>query len=210
MIWYWLFIKEKTNQYIVLSDNELNLEGRWMLEDDNYELISDCQRSRKAAQQYAEQHYGAKKLKFRTKPVNFKEACNFVNLHHRHHVSPQGHKFSVALFDGDIVIGIIIAGRPVSRFQDDGYTLEITRCCVKSVYKNSISRLYAATCRIAKEFGFKRVITYTLTKELGTSMLASNFLLGKKSSGGSWNSKTRKRIDKHPLGTKYLWTKQIV
>lgn len=26
-MWYWLFIKEKTNQFIVLSDDELNMKG---------------------------------------------------------------------------------------------------------------------------------------------------------------------------------------
>lgn len=179
------------------------------MRNDNYELISDCQRSRKEAEEYAKEWYGATKLKLETRPITLKEASFFVNNHHRHHIAPQGHKFSIALFDGDLVVGVVIAGRPVSRYQDDGVTLEVTRCCVKEVYKNGVSKLYAAAYRAAQAMGYKRVITYTLTKESGVSMKASNFQLTKVSDGGSWNSEARKRVDKHPTGAKYLWTKQV-
>ncbi|WP_218008520.1 XF1762 family protein [Sutcliffiella cohnii] len=208
-MWYWLFIKDKTNQFIVLSDSELKEDGRWILEDDNYELINDGLRSRKEAEFYAKKWYGATKLKLETRPITLKEAGSFVNQYHRHHTSPQGHKFSIAIYDGDLIVGVIIAGRPVARLQDDGVTLEITRCCVKEVYKNGVSKLYAAVCRVAQAMGYKKVITYTLTEETGISMKASNFQLTKVSNGGSWNSKSRKRIDKHPTGTKFLWTKKI-
>ncbi|MBL4952067.1 hypothetical protein JK635_07570 [Neobacillus sp. YIM B02564] len=208
-MWYWLFIKEKTNQFIILSDNQLHDEGRWILGDDRYELVWDSARSINEAEQYAKERYGATKLKLETRPITLKEACSFVNKHHRHHISPQGHKFSIALFDGELVVGVIIAGRPVSRYQDDGLTLEVTRCCVKEVYKNGVSKLYAAACRVAQAMGYKRVITYTLTIENGSSMRASNFKLERINKGGSWNSRSRVRKDKHPTGTKYLWVREV-
>lgn len=95
-MWYWLFIKEKTRKFIVLSDDELSLEGRWMLENDGYELISDCHRSRKEGEMYAVQYYGASKLRLQIRPISFKDASQFINRYHRHHVSPQRHKFSIA------------------------------------------------------------------------------------------------------------------
>ncbi|WP_127059416.1 XF1762 family protein [Bacillus subtilis] len=140
-MWYWLFIKEKTNRYLVLADDQVTSKTRWILYQDNYELISDCKRSRKEAELYAEIYYGAKKLKLETRPITLKDACQFVDQNHRHHIGPQGHKFSIGLYDGDIIIGVIIAGRPVSRHQDNGITLEVTRCCVKEAYKNGISKL---------------------------------------------------------------------
>ncbi|WP_346773377.1 XF1762 family protein [Bacillus sp. FJAT-42376] len=52
----------------------------------------------------------------------------FKTLFHRHHTALAGHKLSIAITDGDIVVGVVMAGRPVSRYQDDGFTLEVTRC----------------------------------------------------------------------------------
>ncbi|WP_197414477.1 XF1762 family protein [Bacillus sp. FJAT-29937] len=208
-MWYWLFIKEKTNQFIVLSDEQLDQENRWILIRDDYELISDSFRSVKDAEEYAKTWYRATKLKLETMPVTLKSAGEFVNQHHRHHKSPQGHKFSVALSDGDLMVGVVIAGRPVSRHHDDGYTLEITRCCVKEIYKNGISKLYSSVCQIAKAMGYKKVITYTLVEEPGNSLRASGFNLERVSNGGSWDSLARKRIDKHPTGKKNLWLRKI-
>ncbi|MFB7304420.1 hypothetical protein [Heyndrickxia sporothermodurans] len=59
-MWYWLFIKEKTNQYIVLSDDQIQDEGRWILENDHYELIWDSAKSSRKLNdmlmKYMEQH----------------------------------------------------------------------------------------------------------------------------------------------------------
>ncbi|MFD2578814.1 XF1762 family protein [Novosphingobium colocasiae] len=63
-------------------------------------------------------------------PISFRDATAFVDLHHRHHRAPQGHKFSLAVVEDNRIIGVAIVGRPVSRYQDDGRTLEITRLCV--------------------------------------------------------------------------------
>ncbi|MEQ2527604.1 hypothetical protein WMO40_12910 [Bacillaceae bacterium CLA-AA-H227] len=93
-MWYWLFIN-KANSFIVLSDEQLREEGRWILEDDGYELISDSFKSSKAAEDYAVQFLGAKKMKLKVHPFTLKKAKLFVDEQHRHHISPQGHKFSI-------------------------------------------------------------------------------------------------------------------
>lgn len=206
--WYWVFYKESTKHYIVLSDQDIAGDSRWVLDHDDYQVLTDCCRSREQAEKYGKEN-GYKRLKYKTRPISLREACEFVNTHHRHHVSPQGHKFSIALYDGDIVIGVIIAGRPVSRFQDNGLTLEVTRCCVKEVYKNGITKLYAAVYRVAQAMGYERIITYTLESEPGVSMKAANFTRIQICKGGSWNSPSRQRVNKHPLEAKYLWELQI-
>ena len=137
-------------------------------------------------------------------PIDFDEACEFIRLHHRHHLPPQGHKFSLAVNDGEKVVGIVTVGRPVSRRLDNGYTLEVTRCCTDET-KCAASKLYAAAWRAAKALGFKRLITYTLKTETGTSLIAAGWKVLYETKGGSWNVPSRPRIDKHPLQPKLLW-----
>lgn len=60
-------------------------------------------------------------------PVSLKEANAFVARYHRHHKPVVGHKFSVAAAASGEVVGVAIVGRPVSRYLDDGWTLEVNR-----------------------------------------------------------------------------------
>jgi hypothetical protein len=134
-------------------------------------------------------------------PISFKDACTFVKNNHRHHKSPQGHKFSIACSDGDKTIGVAIVGRPVARMLDDGITLEVTRLCTDGT-KNVCSILYSACWRVAREMGYKKLITYILESETGTSLRAAGWNCIGKAGGGSWSRKERERIDKHPLQSK--------
>ena len=61
----------------------------------------------------------------RLRPISLRDANEYVRQHHRHHKPVAGHKFSIGCeADGELV-GVIIAGRPVSRYLDDGFTLEV-------------------------------------------------------------------------------------
>lgn len=138
-------------------------------------------------------------------PLTYAEACEYIRLHHRHHEPPQGHKFSIGCSSGGVVVGVIMVGRPVARHLDDTWTAEVTRCCTDST-KNVASKLYAAAWRAARAMGYKRLITYTLKTEPGTSVRAAGWrVLNSTAGGGSWNRKERTRVDKHPLGQKTLW-----
>src|SRR3990167_9250999 len=137
-------------------------------------------------------------------PIKFQEACDFILLHHRHHLPMQGWKFGIAVNDGQKVVGVIAIGRPVARFLDNGLTLEVTRCCTDGT-KNVASMLYSAAWSAVKAMGYKRLITYTLASEKGVSLVAANYKVVGQSKGGSWSCNSRKRIDKHPLGQKTLW-----
>lgn len=70
--------------------------------------------------------------------------------------------------------GVAVCGRPVSRYYDDGRTLEINRVCTDGV-RNGCSMLYGACVRIARNMGYHKVVTYTLASEDGASLKASNF-----------------------------------
>jgi hypothetical protein len=94
-------------------------------------------------------------------PINYDEACKFIDLHHRHHSPPQGWKFGIAVSKDEEIVGVITVGRPISRHRDDGWTLEVTRCCTDGT-KNAASMLYGAARRATFALGYKRLITYTL------------------------------------------------
>lgn len=137
-------------------------------------------------------------------PVTYREACEFIARHHRHHQPPQGYKFAIAVNDGDGVVGVITVGRPVSRHLDDTWTAEVTRCCTDGT-KNAASMLYGAAWRAAKAMGYKRLVTYTLQSEPGTSLTAAGWKNIGVAGGGTWNRADRPRVDLHPVEQKTLW-----
>ena len=105
------------------------------------------------------------------------------------------------------IIGVAIAGRPVARYLDDTYTLEVTRVCVLDNHKNVASMLYAAIWRAARALGYHRVISYILDSEPGTSLVAAGYKVIGQTRGGSWHSNNRPRVDKHPTCQKQLFEK---
>lgn len=121
------------------------------------------------------------------RPITFREANRYVAEHHRHNASVVGCKFAIACYDDNQLCGVAICGRPVSRYLDDGKTLEINRVCTNGT-KNACSMLYGASCRVAKEMGYKKVVTYTLESENGSSLKASNFIFCGKAGGTHWTS----------------------
>lgn len=137
-------------------------------------------------------------------PISFPEACAFIAKHHRHHLPPVGWRFGLAVNNGTDVVGVATVGRPVARHLDNGYTLEVTRLCTDGT-PHVASKLYAAAWRATRSLGYKRLITYTLQTEAGTSLYAAGWRVVGQTKGGSWNVPSRPRVDKHPLGPKTLW-----
>jgi len=127
------------------------------------------------------------------RPITLREANAYVAQNHRHNTPTNGHKWSVACYDGDRLCGVAICGRPVARKLDDGLTVEILRVCTDGT-RNACSMLYGASCRVAKAMGYKRVITYTLQSEPGASLRASNFTDCGEAGGTSWDMPSRPRV----------------
>ena len=88
-------------------------------------------------------------------PISLKDANAFVAQHHRHHRPVTGHKFSIACTEAGRLAGVAIVGRPVSRYLDDGHTLEVNRLCTDGT-KNACSFLYAAAWRAARAMGYRK------------------------------------------------------
>lgn len=139
--------------------------------------------------------------------IDLDEANAFVEQHHRHHKPVIGHLFSLGAALDNRIVGIVIVGRPVSRFRDDGVTAEVTRLCTDGT-KNACSFLYGAAARASFALGFKRIGTYILATEPGTSLTAAGWRVINETPGRSWNVPSRPRVDKHPLQKKLLFERQ--
>ena len=139
-------------------------------------------------------------------PIFQSEAKAFIAKHHRHHKPPVGAVFCLACALNDEIIGVCTVGRPVSRELQNGWTLEVNRLATDGT-KNACSMLYAAAWRVAKGMGYKRLITYILDSEPGTSLKASGWTEIGRAGGLSWNTKSRPRVDKCPSQMKIRFEK---
>lgn len=137
-------------------------------------------------------------------PCDLDEANAFVTAHHRHHPAVVGHKFSLACVEGERVCGVAVVSRPVSRMLDDGLTLEVTRLATDGT-ANACSALYGAARRATFALGYKRLVTYTLASEAGSSLRGAGWRLIGEAGGGSWDRKRRPRFDKSPTEGKLRW-----
>lgn len=153
------------------------------------------------------------------RPITLRQARDFVEEHHRHHVAPQGGLWAIALVDDSYrrnqvnhqmephieLLGVAIAGRPVSRVLQRQGCLEVVRVCVLEGVRNGCSMLYGRCRRIGQQMGYAKTITYTLQREHGSSLEASGFKPAALTRGGSWDHRGRRRHDKHPTEPKVRW-----
>jgi hypothetical protein len=164
----------------------------------------------------------AKPMNLEIHPITATEARRFINEHHRHNEAPQAVavSFAVGLHDGQQIVGVATAGRPVARALCDGFTLEINRTCLSGEVGNGNSRLYGAICRAAKALGYRKVITYTLHDESGASLKAAGFERVADIGARSWrdSSVSRPRYDETLFGPrnnaanlpKWRWERVII
>lgn len=139
-------------------------------------------------------------------PVSLAEANAFVVQHHRHHRPVTGHKFSIGCTADGRLVGVAIVGRPVSRYLDNGLTLEVNRLCTDGT-KNACSMLYAAAWRAARAMGYEKIITYTLDTESGASLRAAGWTCAGLAGGKRWTGSRRPAADLYPAQMKYRYEK---
>lgn len=152
-------------------------------------------------------------------PIKRNEADAYVNQHHRHHKPTCADMFRVGCEEDGELAGVIQVGRPLSRNLDDGETVEVLRCCTNGK-PNVASFLYSRAARIAKEMGYKKIITYILAEESGTSLKASGWHCeAHECGGGKWHCPSRPREitqltifgeeKKYPTEKKQRWSKTL-
>jgi hypothetical protein len=138
-------------------------------------------------------------------PMTLGEANVFVERHHRHSVPVVGHKFSVGCATmGGQIVGVGIVGRPVSRGLDDGWCLEVLRVCTDGT-PNACSMLYGTCWRAARALGYRRLVTYTLKTEPGTSLTAAGWRIVGEVTKRSWDTPSRPRVDRDERQGRFRW-----
>ena len=141
------------------------------------------------------------------RPITLKEANAFVDKNHRHHGGTVGCKFAIGLYECGKLIGVAICGRPVSRHLDNGEICEINRLCTLGD-RNACSQLYGACARIAGSMGYKKIITYILQSESGSSLKSSNFVCEGEAGGTHWTGE-RNKGQSIPHEMKTRWVRQL-
>ena len=142
------------------------------------------------------------------KPMSLADANRFVAEHHRHHKPVRGHKFSLGCMANGRLAGVAIVGRPVSRYLDDGLTLEVNRLCTDGT-KNACSFLYGAAARAAKVMGYRKIITDILDRESGVSVRAAGWQCAGLAGGREWTGKRRPPEPLYPAQMKYRYEKAL-
>lgn len=142
-------------------------------------------------------------MRLQVVPMSIGDARAFVLQNHRHHPPPVSGLFAVGCFT-DHVCGVAIVGRPVARGNQDGFTCEVTRLATDGE-RNACSMLYRACWRAARALGYRRLITYTLASEPGTSLVAAGFAEVGRVKARSWHTPSRPRVDRTPLQEKIRW-----
>ncbi len=145
-------------------------------------------------------------------PISIGDAALFVERIHRHHQRVVGGLFAVACAEfSDLqspdICGVAIVGRPVARMADNGWTAEVVRLATDGT-RNACSLLYGAAWRAARALGYRKLITYILSTEPGTSLRASGWRCVGEAGGGSWDRPSRPRVDRHPTQEKLRWERE--
>jgi hypothetical protein len=131
-------------------------------------------------------------------PISLRDANNFLDGKHRHNgrTTRDGGKFAIAVHDESGMIGVAIVGRPLARALQDGFTAEVLRVCVvDDAQKGACSFLYARCWNAWKAMGGRRIVTYIIDTETGTSLKGAGWkkvALSKPHKKG-WESAGRER-----------------
>lgn len=153
-------------------------------------------------------------MSLRIVPVDRDDAKAFTAMWHRHHghVLPASHRFSQGVAnEADVLLGVAITGRPSGPGNQDGVTVEVTRCTTNGA-ENACSVLYGAAARAAKALGWGRIISYTQEGESGASLKAAGFVLvaEREPRTDHFESSARHREDHGTGGVRrYLWERVL-
>lgn len=145
-------------------------------------------------------------------PLELTEANALVARWHRHHQPSQGHRFSIGVIDDEGSLhGAAIVGRPVARLAGSPRdVLEVVRLVTDGT-PNACSALYAAAARAGLAMGYKRIQTYILGSELGTTLKASGWIDEGDAGGGQWKHTDGKaRRTDQPTEMKRRWTRALL
>jgi hypothetical protein len=151
-------------------------------------------------------------MKLELRPITIKAANKVIKEWHRHNKPVHGALWATSAYVDGILVAVAIIGRPVSRNLDDGFTVEVVRCCTTpEALKGTNSFLYGKAKRQAQSKGYRKIITYTLQSESGASMRGAGWngqpIKGNKNKG--WNTREGRDRQEVVKEDKIRWVSEI-
>lgn len=144
-------------------------------------------------------------LTLRLSPCTITEAKRYVAEWHRHLPKPpNGGRFALAALDYDGNIrGVAIVGHG-ARLATDRWQATVTRVATDGA-RNACSFLYGGCARTWRTMGGRRLLTYTLDRESGSSLRAAGWILDGVTAGGTHDRPSRPRNAPVEGGPKQRW-----
>lgn len=143
---------------------------------------------------------------FVLRPITRDEANRVIMEWHRHHKPVRSHRFAIAGWVLEELVGVVVVGNPSAPALQDGITFEVTRLCTNG-HRYAASRLLGASWRAARAMGVTRLVSYTRADELGTCYRAAGWEPVKTVRGEGWDHGNK--ADRYLPGL-YLPTTEIV
>lgn len=149
------------------------------------------------------------------RPVSLRDAKAFVARHHQHCGVPVTARFQQAVWNGPAtMLGVALVGNPVARALCGRNTLEVSRLCIRrdlpaALRWNAASMLLGWCAAEAARQGWRRLVSYTLEQEPGTSLVAAGWRRAARVRGRGWHSARRPRGDRNAWADKVRWEKEL-
>lgn len=137
-------------------------------------------------------------------PITISQARSFVARKHSHHGPPVSGLFAVSVADGERVCCVAIVGRPVSRVLDAARCAEVTREASDGT-RHAASMCLGAAVRAPLALGYRRIVSYTILGEAGTSYRAAGWHITGLTTGREWSCVGRPRAAAAQPGDKVRW-----
>lgn len=134
-------------------------------------------------------------------PLRVKAALPFCDEHHSHLDPSRGGLFAV----GERLVCVAVAGRPARKLQELGHVDDVTRVASDGTAEHAASMALGAIRRAALALGYRRLVSYTLLGEAGTSYRAAGWWPTSLGKGGTWSRAGRPRAFPIQPGLKVRW-----
>lgn len=120
-------------------------------------------------------------------PVNVTQARVWIEKHHSHHHAPLGALCAVGVALNGSLVCVATLSRPVARMlQANPLCAEVNRVASDGTAKHAASMAIGAISRAAFALGYRRLVSYTILGEHGTSYRAAGWHAVAESGGGEW------------------------
>jgi hypothetical protein len=137
------------------------------------------------------------------RPITQRVARAWIAAHHSHLPPPVGWLMGVAVHERGRLCCLAVLERP-ARLLQDGTTACVSRVCSDRT-PHAASMALAAVTRAALALGYRRLVSYMLAGQRGTSYRAAGWRITGVTLGGEWSRPSRVRGAARQPGFKIRW-----